>query len=218
MKNKKKSIIIVLVIIIIATIISLVFYTFVYGNVKSFQGRILEIDGNMITVESIEGNDSKFNGEYIFEVTNKTKLEIFEEEIESNISDLFQYQIVEITFQGNISKTNPAEIKNVSKLKVIFHSDSVQIIVWLDSATTKNEQEIIKEKIKNIAGVTSVKFKSKEEVRSELNNSSEKLSNILDNLGDNPFLDSYIVTIQGSDKKKEIIKIIEDIDKVNSVK
>ena len=211
MKNTKKIFIMLsLIMVVVLIFCSLVFYKFVYNKEKTFQGKILEINGNTIIVEAIETDDSKYVGEFIFEISDNTILEAFGKQIDLNtIKSTFQHSVVEITFSGKISETSPAKISHIKKVELVVESD-LAILVFL----------IIKQGIQAIDGVKSIEFKSKEKVKNEMMENSETFNEIMINWNDedNPLQDEFIVTINDYTKKEKIIHLIENIEKVDTVK
>ena len=221
MKNTKKIFIMLsLIMVVVLIFCSLVFYKFVYNKEKTFQGKILEINGNTIIVEAIETDDSKYVGEFIFEISDNTILEAFGKQIDLNtIKSTFQHSVVEITFSGKISETSPAKISHIKKVELVVESD-LAILVFLDENITIEEQEIIKQGIQAIDGVKSIEFKSKEKVKNEMMENSETFNEIMINWNDedNPLKDEFVVKTNDYTKKEKIVHLIENIEKVDTVK
>jgi|GEM_PF-3044709 len=86
------------------------------------------------------------------------------------------------------------------------------IIVYLKRETTEEQSSEIQATIKKMDSVKAIKFKSKDELRSELKGESD-LETSLDYLDSNPLLDSIIITVTEKDLKStmENIRKIENI-------
>lgn len=90
------------------------------------------------------------------------------------------------------------------------------IVVYANRDVTDDQINTIESKIKAIANVDDVTFKSKEEWRLEMKNYSETLEVTLDYLETNPLLDSFIVTVNDVKDLSLVTKEIRNIEGVES--
>ena len=91
---------------------------------------------------------------------------------------------------------------NVNKVtKELEHE--LTIVVYLNKEATEEQQNILKEKLNTMDNVESYVFKSKDEWKLEMKNSSETLNTTLEYLDENPLLDSFIVTVKDVNFLKE---------------
>ena len=86
------------------------------------------------------------------------------------------------------------------------------IIVYLKRETTEEQSSEIQATIKKMDSVKAIKFKSKDELRSELKGESD-LETSLDYLDSNPLLDSIIITVT----EKDLKNTMENIRKIENV-
>lgn len=96
--------------------------------------------------------------------------------------------------------------------------EELSIIVYVKNAVNEKELKTIEKDIKNIKQVQSVKLKSKEEWKNEMVEYSDTFKTVLDYLGDNPLLDSYIVKVKDVKELEKIAEFIKSIDNVETVK
>lgn len=77
------------------------------------------------------------------------------------------------------------------------------IVVYLNKETTEEQKEAFKSTLENMENVETSVFKSKEEWKLEMKNSSETLNTTLEYMEENPLLDSFIVTVKDAKLLKE---------------
>lgn len=90
-------------------------------------------------------------------------------------------------------------VKNITK--ELEHE--LTIVVYLNKEATEEQQNILKDKLNKMDNVESYVFKSKDEWKLEMKNSSETLNTTLEYLEENPLLDSFIVTVKDVNLLKE---------------
>ncbi len=94
--------------------------------------------------------------------------------------------------------------------------EELTIVVYAIKDTSKENVEAIEKQIKDIDGIKEVKYKSKEEWLVEMKNSDETLEVTLNYLGQNPLLDSFIVTVNDAHELSTITKQIRKLDNIES--
>ena len=91
-------------------------------------------------------------------------------------------------------------------------------MVYLDSNIPQDEINKIKNKIDNYENVIKPAiFKSKEEWKKEMSESSDRVSEILNGVDQNPLSNTFEVKVQNLDLIRETADYIEKIDNVESV-
>lgn len=103
-------------------------------------------------------------------------------------------------------------VKNITK--ELEHE--LTIVIYLNKEATEEQQNILKEKLNTMDNVESYVFKSKDEWKLEMKNSSETLNTTLEYLDENPLLDSFIVTVKDVNFLKETSTEILENDFVSS--
>jgi cell division transport system permease protein len=71
----------------------------------------------------------------------------------------------------------------------------LSIVVYIKKDATEDNINELKEKLDNMENIDSYTYKSKDEWKLEMKNSSEALNTTLEYLDENPLLDSFIVTV-----------------------
>ena len=98
-------------------------------------------------------------------------------------------------------------VKNITK----DLEQELSIVVYLKKEATEEHQNILKEKLDSMDNVKTYVFKSKDEWKLEMKNSSETLNTTLEYLDENPLLDSFIVTVNDvNELKTTSIEILEN--------
>jgi len=90
-------------------------------------------------------------------------------------------------------------VKNITK--DLEHE--LSIVVYLKKETTEEQIELLKSSLDKMDNVDTYTFKSKDEWKLEMKNSSETLNTTLEYLEENPLLDSFIVTVKDVNDLKE---------------
>lgn len=90
-------------------------------------------------------------------------------------------------------------VKNITK--DLEHE--LTIVVYLKKEATEEEKNQFENTLNKMENVDTFTYKSKEEWRLEMKNSSEALNTTLEYLGENPLLDSYIVHVKNVTHLKE---------------
>lgn len=108
---------------------------------------------------------------------------------------------------------------NVNNFTKSIESD-LSIVVFLKNEITSNEITITEEKIKNIQGITSSTFKSKEEILKEMIETESSLGSVLSQYdGDNnPLQSTFIVKVDDLKQIDNVAEKIEFLDGVDYVK
>ena len=104
---------------------------------------------------------------------------------------------------------------NVNHMTKVLEEE-LTIVAYVEKDATSEEVEEIKNKIARIPEIKEVIYKSKDEWRLEMMNSSETLKDTLDDLEGNPLLDSVIVTVDDDEYLAPVSKEIRDIDNISS--
>ncbi len=90
------------------------------------------------------------------------------------------------------------------------------IVVYLKKDATEDQQKELENILDNMENVDSYTFKSKDEWKLEMKNSSETLNTTLEYLEENPLLDSFIVQVKDVNFLKETSKKILENEYVSS--
>lgn len=107
---------------------------------------------------------------------------------------------------------------NVENMTNSIRKD-VTMVVFLNSDTTKEEEEEIKKKIINHGNIESITFKSKQEYANETKQQDKVFAIIIDNWTDetNPLLDSFLIKVKSVDELHNTAEFIKKLDKVSTV-
>ena len=85
------------------------------------------------------------------------------------------------------------------------------IVVYLNKETTEEQKSTFENTLNHLQNIDTYEFKSKDEWKLEMKNSSETLNTTLEYLDENPLLDSYIVKVKNVTELKstseEILKM-----------
>lgn len=94
------------------------------------------------------------------------------------------------------------------------------ISVFIDKSATDEELTALTDKLKKIDNVKNVVFKSKEEVKEEIQKENDDFSKLIGAFGDdeNPFQDSYVIEVEDIKDINETATTIKNLDKVEKVK
>ncbi len=94
------------------------------------------------------------------------------------------------------------------------------ISVFIDKSATNEELTALTDKLKKIDNVKNVVFKSKEEVKEEIQKENDDFSKLIGAFGDdeNPFQDSYVIEVEDIKDINETATTIKNLDKVEKVK
>ena len=123
----------------------------------------------------------------------------------------------------NLEQDTVSKVLNISTLKDYFEyleilNSNNTIMVYLDSNIPQDEINKIKNKIDNYENVIKPAiFKSKEEWKKEMSESSDRVSEILNGVDQNPLSNTFEVKVQNLDLIRETADYIEKIDNVESV-
>lgn len=123
----------------------------------------------------------------------------------------------------NLEQDTVSKVLNISTLKDYFEylevlNSNNTIMVYLDSNISQDEINKIKNKIDNYENVIKPAiFKSKEEWKKEMSESSDRVSEILNGVDQNPLSNTFEVKVQNLDLIRETADYIEKIDNVESV-
>ena len=90
------------------------------------------------------------------------------------------------------------------------------IVVYLNKDTTEEQINDLKQKLDKMENIDTYEYKSKDEWRLEMKNSSEALNTTLEYLTDNPLLDSFIVRVKDVSLLKETSEEILEQEFVSS--
>jgi len=93
--------------------------------------------------------------------------------------------------------------------------NELTIVVYLEKDTTDEQAKALEPELKKIKNVESVKFKSKDEWKFEMQNYSTTLNSTLSYLQENPLLNSYVVKVKNV---KDLRKTAEEIKKQEIVR
>ena len=94
------------------------------------------------------------------------------------------------------------------------------IVVFLDTDTTEEEVEEIRDKLESMSNVESLTYQSKASVKEEMSQENEVFNEVMSTWDDedNPLKDTFQVKVKVVERISNTAKNIEKIDKVSSVK
>ena len=94
------------------------------------------------------------------------------------------------------------------------------IVVFLDTDTTEEEVEEIRDKLESMSNVESLTYQSKASVKEEMSQENEIFNEVMSTWDDedNPLKDTFQVKVKVVERISNTAKNIEKIDKVSSVK
>ena len=94
------------------------------------------------------------------------------------------------------------------------------IVVFLDTDTTEEEVEEIRDKLESMSNVESLTYQSKASVKEKMSKENEVFNEVMSTWDDedNPLKDTFQVKVKVVERISNTAKIIEKIDKVSSVK
>jgi len=111
--------------------------------------------------------------------------------------------------------------ENITLNDYFMYVDSIiknnTIIVYLDNKIELDEIADMKNQLLNHKNIDDIIFKSKEEWKDEMMNSSDKLSNVLNNLNDNPLSDTFEITVKDISLIHETVNYIESLENISGV-
>lgn len=96
--------------------------------------------------------------------------------------------------------------------------ETMTIVVYLKEDVTEEQKDDIEEEIKNLRNYDSLVYKSKDEWKQEMIDSSEELGATLSYLDTNPLLDSIIVKVTDIKSLSYVASAIRGMDGVKSAK
>ena len=97
--------------------------------------------------------------------------------------------------------------------------EDVTIVVFVDNEVPESGINIIKTKLNSISNVDSLKYKSKEELRQEMQSSSSKLEAIMKDWTEeeNPLMNTFEITVRDIEEIKDTATLIEKMEGINSI-
>lgn len=94
--------------------------------------------------------------------------------------------------------------------------NELSIVVYLKSDVDESKRTDIENSIKDMSSYQSLVLKSKDEWKKEMQESLGELNTILDDMEDNPLLDSILVKVKNVNDLKATTKAISELDGVES--
>lgn len=88
-------------------------YTLPNREETSFYGEILEINNSTVHIQGIPENDINHRGEFILNISTKTKLMD-----NISLSNLQKNTLIKLTYSGSILESYPAQINDVTKIEL----------------------------------------------------------------------------------------------------
>ncbi len=107
-----------------------------------------------------------------------------------------------------------ANIENATKLI----EDELSIVVYLNKDVTTEKIDNIKSDIASESNVQEYTFKSKDEWKLEMAEYSQTFDTVLNYIGENPLLDSFIIKVYDLEEMHDTAEYIKSIDGVETVK
>ncbi len=107
-----------------------------------------------------------------------------------------------------------ANVNNATKLI----EDELTIVTYLKKDVTEEQIDNIKSEISSYKNVEEVTFKSKDEWKLEMSEYDDSFKTVLDYLGENPLMDSFVLKVNDVKKLSETSEYIKAINGVDTVK
>lgn len=97
--------------------------------------------------------------------------------------------------------------------------EDVTIVVFIDNEVPENGINIIRTKLNSISNVATIEYKSKEELRQEMQSSSDKLDAIMKDWTEeeNPLMNTFEIKVRDIEEIKETASLIEKMEGINSI-
>lgn len=107
---------------------------------------------------------------------------------------------------------------NVNNFAKVIKED-VTIVVFVNNEITDEDLVTVKEKINQLTNIATLEYKSKEQLRQEMQASSSDLDNVMKNWTEeeNPLKDTFLVTVEDIEKLEKTALTLEKIDGIDSV-
>jgi len=107
---------------------------------------------------------------------------------------------------------------NINNFTKLIKED-VTIVVFVDKEVPESGINTIHAKIDSIANVSSIEYKTKEQLRQDMQSSSSKLDAIMKEWTEeeNPLMNTFEIKVKDIEKLKETATVIEKIEGVNSI-
>lgn len=108
---------------------------------------------------------------------------------------------------------------NVTSMTEKIEKD-LTMVVFVDNNATEVEINNIKSDLNNISNVSSINYRSKEEIKDTMSSENESFKTIMDSweAGENPLQSTFILKVKDIKEIKETASTIKNIDKVTLVK
>ena len=108
---------------------------------------------------------------------------------------------------------------NVTSMTDKIEKD-LTMVVFIDNSATESEINNIKSDLNNINNVSSITYRSKEEIKNTMSNENESFKTIMDSWeeGENPLQSTFVLKVKDIKEIKETASTIKNIDKVTLVK
>lgn len=108
---------------------------------------------------------------------------------------------------------------NVNNFAKLMKQD-VTIVAFLENDITSEEVEIIEQEIRMMDNVDTFKFESREDIKTQMQTSSEVFNRIMSNWDEkeNPLKDTFLIKVYEIEKIDDTAKAISNLDKVSVVK
>lgn len=106
-------------------------------------------------------------------------------------------------------------INNAASLTQM-HFDTIQVYLFEDLSET--EMAELKPQIEAIDGVETAEFESKEQALSKMKENWGEQGHLLENLGDNPLPNSYIIHMDNIEAADKIVASLRDIEEIEDIR
>lgn len=107
---------------------------------------------------------------------------------------------------------------NVNNFAKVVKED-VTIVVFVNNEVTDEALVTVKDKMNQLKNIATLEYKSKEQLRQEMQESSSDLDNIMKNWTEeeNPLKDTFLVTVKDIEQLEKTALTLEKIDGIDSV-
>ncbi|NBI07827.1 permease-like cell division protein FtsX [Senegalia massiliensis] len=109
-------------------------------------------------------------------------------------------------------------VLNVNNLSVMLKQEFDEIEIFLSEDATDEEKTKLEKDLRDVKGISDVKYKSKEEALKSMKDQWKDNSYLLEDLEENPFPDSFILRINDLDNSDKIVNSIKDMEGIEDIK
>ncbi|WP_130807711.1 permease-like cell division protein FtsX [Senegalia massiliensis] len=109
-------------------------------------------------------------------------------------------------------------VLNVNNLSVMLKQEFDEIEIFLSADATDEQKTKLEKDLKDVKGISDVKYKSKEEALKSMKEQWKDNSYLLEDLEENPFPDSFVLRINDLDNSDKIVNSIKGMEGIEDIK